>query len=429
MPLPIRVLHFADVHIGMENYGRMHPDYGMNTRIVDINTRLRGMIAYVEEHGVDLIVFAGDAFKNRQPNPTLQRLFAKRIQELAALAPVVMIVGNHDVPTVTQRASSLDIYSVLNVPNVLVMETWDIQAVTTARGTVQIAAAPYPLKDDILQGLVAREDNSESDNGENGRRMGDVTRETIEAMHIGLRDLATRAAQSDDPRLLIGHFSVSGAQFGSEREMSLGNDPVVMLSEIADPAWDYVAMGHIHNHQDLTAKLRNTGGKFPPVVYSGSLERISFNEEADRKGFCMINLSRGGTTYTFVPVEARAFRTLHADLRDSDDPMGALSRQIEAADLTDMIVRVMIQATHENERHLRDADIHKLLEGRGVSYVAGIHKEIERPTRSRIGEESRVDHMTHAELLGTWLKTRNTPADRAQQLIAAAEVLVHEVDG
>ncbi len=32
---PIRVLHFADIHIGMENYGRIDPGTGINTRVID----------------------------------------------------------------------------------------------------------------------------------------------------------------------------------------------------------------------------------------------------------------------------------------------------------------------------------------------------------------------------------------------------------
>ncbi len=55
-------------------------------------------------------------------NPTrlLQREFAHRIRELAELCPVVLLVGNHDLPTNVLRASSVEIYDTLAVPNVLV---------------------------------------------------------------------------------------------------------------------------------------------------------------------------------------------------------------------------------------------------------------------------------------------------------------------
>ena len=50
MPDPIRVLHFADVHIGMENYGRTDPRSGLSSRVVDFLRRMDEMIAYASEH-------------------------------------------------------------------------------------------------------------------------------------------------------------------------------------------------------------------------------------------------------------------------------------------------------------------------------------------------------------------------------------------
>ncbi|MCA9886036.1 MAG: metallophosphoesterase, partial [Anaerolineae bacterium] len=92
----MRVLHFADVHIGMENYGRTDAHTGLSSRVVDFLHRMDDMVDYAREHDVDLVIFAGDAFKTRTPSPTFQREFAWRIRDLAELAPVVMLVGNHD---------------------------------------------------------------------------------------------------------------------------------------------------------------------------------------------------------------------------------------------------------------------------------------------------------------------------------------------
>ena len=98
MTAPIRVLHFADTHIGVENYGRLDNTVGVSSRVVDFLRRMDEMIAYARDHEVDLTIFAGDAFKTRAPNPTFQREFAWRVRELAELAPLVMLVGNHNLP-------------------------------------------------------------------------------------------------------------------------------------------------------------------------------------------------------------------------------------------------------------------------------------------------------------------------------------------
>src|SRR5215470_898858 len=116
----IRMLHFADLHIGVENYGRTDPETGVSSRVVDFLRRLDEMIAFARDNVVDLTVFAGDAFKNHQPNPTFQREFAWRIGELSEIAPIILLIGNHDLPTIPQRASSVEIYETLSVPNVKV---------------------------------------------------------------------------------------------------------------------------------------------------------------------------------------------------------------------------------------------------------------------------------------------------------------------
>ena len=103
----IRVLHFADLHIGMENYGRLDASTGVNGRVLDFLRRLDEMIDYGLEREVDLVLFSGDAFKTRNPNPTYQRAFARRVKRLAdAGVPIVLLVGNHDLPTMVQRASA-----------------------------------------------------------------------------------------------------------------------------------------------------------------------------------------------------------------------------------------------------------------------------------------------------------------------------------
>ena len=80
---PIRVLHFADIHIGMENFGRIDPATGVNQRVLDFIIRLEEIVNYALEHEADLVIFAGDAFKTRDPNTTYQREFARQIMRLS----------------------------------------------------------------------------------------------------------------------------------------------------------------------------------------------------------------------------------------------------------------------------------------------------------------------------------------------------------
>src|ERR1051326_2293412 len=79
---PLRIAHLADTHIGMENYGRINPETGLNQRLHDFLRSLDQAIDAAIAAEVDLVVFAGDIYKTRDPTPTHQREFAKRIQRL-----------------------------------------------------------------------------------------------------------------------------------------------------------------------------------------------------------------------------------------------------------------------------------------------------------------------------------------------------------
>lgn len=408
----IRMLHFADIHIGMENYGRIDPETGLSSRVRDFLRRLDEMIVFAREHDVDLAVFAGDAFKNRQPNPTLQREFAHRIRELSEMCPVVLLVGNHDLPTNILRASSVEIYDTLGVPNVIVGQDYRLHHIETKSGPVQVATAPYPVRAQLL--------------GEDEARGLTIARSDAllqERLQVLLRTLAAEASQSDAPRVLTGHFTVSGATVGSERNVMLGRDISVLLSEIADPAWDYVAMGHIHKHQNMTASRED----LPPVVYSGSMESIDFGEQGQAKGFCWVELERGHTVWEFVEVHCRPFVTLYADVRGLSDPTRSVLELINEHELTEAIVRVQIRADTESENSINDKAIEDQLRAAKVSYVAAIQKEIERPSRTRLGDNP--EGLTPLELLARYLLARQTSEERIRLLLEHAETIIESNQG
>ena len=146
----MRLVHFADLHVGMENYGRMDPATGTSSRVRDFLERLDEVIDYALEHQADVAVFAGDAFKNRDPDPTQQREFAQRIKRLADAMPTLLLVGNHDMPGMAARASAVDIFQALAVPGVIVGHKAGAQVVETGPGPVFLAWMPYPMRNRLL---------------------------------------------------------------------------------------------------------------------------------------------------------------------------------------------------------------------------------------------------------------------------------------
>jgi exonuclease SbcD len=386
--------------VGTENYGRTDPATGISSRVMDFLRRLTEVCEYAEEHEADLAIFAGDAFKSSTPNPTYQREFARRIKRLAAACPVVLLVGNHDIPAMTQKASSVEIFHTLEVDNVIVGRTDKVHRIETRRGPLQVATVPYPVRQRLL-----------ADTPTGGLPLAHFDLLLRQQVDTLIGNLAQQI-DPDIPAVLSGHFTVQGARLGSERSVMLGRDVAVLPSTLSDPAWDYVALGHIHYHQDMNK------GHYPPVVYSGSIERIDFGEEGDPKGFCWVSVVRGGTTYEFVELPARPFLTIHADVRGEPDPTTAVIGTISHYDVTDAVVRVIITATPENEPLIRDRDIEAALNG--CAYVAAIQRDIDYPVRARLGVE-RPEGLTPLELLERYLRSKDAHPDRIALLTEYAE--------
>ena len=93
----MKLLHFADAHIDMANYGRHDPETGLPLRVLDFLKSLDTIVDAAISEKVDLVIFAGDAYKDRSPAPTFQREWGKRIMRLShAKIPTLLLVGNHD---------------------------------------------------------------------------------------------------------------------------------------------------------------------------------------------------------------------------------------------------------------------------------------------------------------------------------------------
>lgn len=407
---PIRVLHFADAHIGLENYGKIDSETGLSSRALDFLARLDDIIKYAREGDVDLVIFAGDAFRSRSPNPTYQRGFAGRIRQLSQLAPTMLLVGNHDLPLNAAKASTVEIFQTLDVPGIWVAEAYETRRIETKRGAVVVGAAPYPIRARLLADLDLR-----------GKTIAEQDDALERALHERLGALQMQAKELADaatPRLLTGHFSVAGAVWGSERGVMLGRDVVADLEALADPCWDYVALGHIHRHQNLTAELEDA----PPVVYSGSLERIDFGEEKEVKGFCWVELARGGSTWRFVELAARKLLTLTADCRAISNPTDEALAEMKRHDLKGAVVRLVIKLSPESEALLNDGVIANELKRAGVFHIAGISKAVDRRARSRLGLSPAG--MTPMQLLARYFEGREVEAERREELLRLAREIV-----
>ena len=407
----MRILHFYDLHIGVENYGQTDPETGLSTRLADFLSSLDEVVEYALTEDVDLVLLAGDAYKGRDPSQTHQREFAKRLSRLSeASIPSFLLVGNHDLPNAVSRATAVEIFQTLQVPYLQVGSNLQNYTIPTKSGPLQILAVPWPRR----SGILSREES---------RGL------TIEEVRQAVQDRMTQAiyarAESldpDVPAILTGHVTINGATVGTERSMMLGQDHVLLAGDIGRPQVDYVALGHIHKHQIL----RNEN---PFMAYSGSLQRVDFSEEGDDKGFCVVDLDPAApqgkrlTDFDFHRLDARRFVTVDVTVPVGDpDPTSAVVRGIARKDVVGAVVRVRVTLPSEVEAQLRDSDIRDALSE--AHYIAAINRESpQEALRTRLDAESAKD-LQPMEALRLYLESRGVEPERQEKMLRHAEELV-----
>jgi exonuclease SbcD len=155
-----KILHFADAHIDMANYGRHDPESGLPVRVMDFLKSLDVIIQTAIEESVDLVIFAGDAYKDRNPAPTFQREWGKRIMRLSeAGIPTLLVVGNHDLSPALGRAHALDAFDTLSVPHIWVLDKPRFISADELGIPLQVMALPWISRSGMMAHLDIRSGN------------------------------------------------------------------------------------------------------------------------------------------------------------------------------------------------------------------------------------------------------------------------------
>ncbi len=408
----MRIIHFADLHIGVENYGRIDPATGLSTRLQDFLRAYDEMVDFAIRERVDLALFCGDAYKSRDPSQTHQREFARRIAKLSAAGiPVFLLTGNHDLPNAIGRATALEIFQTIPLDRVHVASRIGRHIIETPAGPLQVLAVPWLTQGRLL--TVNEYKNTPADK----------VHELLEERITGSIRHEIEGLERYLPTVLAGHLSLPQATASSEKGMAIGRDPVIQKSELDVPGFDYVALGHIHKMQKFEGLV--------PVVYSGSLQRVDFGEEKDEKGFYLIEIDptkppeRRLTSYQFVPVSARSFVTVEVNVRSSDPTSEAL-RAIEKASINDAIVRLQVKLSRETSAYFDEAAVRRALAG--AYYLAGISKEIQDEARStRLGGVN-IEGITPLQVLEVYLESKKTSKERSKELMEEAKKLIEMVE-
>jgi exonuclease SbcD len=405
----LRILHFADAHIDMANYGRHDPQTGLPLRVLDFLKSLDTIVDAAISERVDLVLFSGDAYKDRTPAPTFQREWGRRIIRLSkAGIPTLLLVGNHDLSPALGRATAIEEFATLEVPHVRVLDRPAFLKPEDLEGLpLQILALPWVSRSGLIAHLGVR-------GGDPGEVYAEVEKRIAELVETWLEQ-----ADPALPTVLTAHASVQGAKYGTERTVMLGADLVLPGALVRDPRLDYVALGHIHKPQDLNE------GAHPPVIYPGSIERVDFGEARDDKFFIIAEVEKGHTRVDWRQLsEVRPFVDRYLCLDSHENIEVRLRAALPSQELlAGAIVRLVVEYPREWEPMIDDASLRE--------YVAGCFEFhlIKRPQiegRIRLPENQAVGSLDPLELLDLYWRASHTDSKEIEALSQLATEVIEE---
>jgi DNA repair protein SbcD/Mre11 len=282
----MKFLHTSDWHVGRSIRGRSRDDEHRQV--------LAEVAAIAGDETVDLILVSGDIFDTASPGPAAEEVVYRALLDLAEVAPVVMISGNHDHPGRLRAVAPL-----LSLGRVTVGATiarpGDGGVLDLPDLGVRLAMVPFITK----RGIIKVE---EILNMDQSQRIGEYA-ERVSAVLAAL----TADMTPSTINLVMAHLMVAGGETG-------GGERTAHLFDYAVPALSfpghlsYVALGHLHRPQRVPAPT--------PMWYSGSPLQLDFGEVEDRKAVLVVEAEPGLPVLvkSHALVGGRRLRTLRGSL-------------------------------------------------------------------------------------------------------------------
>lgn len=256
----MKLLHTSDWHLGAR--------LGRHDRLQDQHKALVSLIAQAELRRPDLILHTGDLFDAARPPYHALQLAVRALTRLSAIAPTVVLAGNHDSPALFKALHEL---ASLGEPRRLWM-LFEHQVLSVPQlADVAVACVPFVRPSaiaDLARGDATKFEGTYAD----GIRLLNETLIAEATSRVGKRGIVLYAA----------HLHVHGAAPGkSERRITVGDDYATHVDSLRGAM--YAAFGHIHDPQLLP------GGQ---VIgrYAGSLVALDYGEAKQRKKAMFVEL-------------------------------------------------------------------------------------------------------------------------------------------
>jgi len=316
----MRICHLSDSHLGAgEGHARRGPD-GLTLRQRDIIDGFIQAVDNIIQLKPDVCVHSGDLFHMVRPTNRIMAIAAEQLHRLASQAsiPTVVIAGNHDAPKQAHHGAALQVFDYIDnlyISALSKLETFDI-------GRARFFALPHCLTAQVLSEQLP------------------LCRPSGEVQY----------------NILVIHGVAAGMPEFSMADLGEQEIPLSVLDR-----FDYVALGHYHNHTGVT----------PKAYYAGSTERLSQAERDHAKGFVVVDLNP-------LKVEFRKVRTrdmvslpvIDASGKRGDQLAAIIKDNVNRVDSSDKIVRLKVEGV--SEETLKTIPVSVITELRQKSYSLDI---------------------------------------------------------
>ncbi|MCZ8039918.1 MAG: exonuclease subunit SbcD [Microcystis sp. LE17-20A] len=404
----IKILHLSDIHMGSGfSHGRLNPKTGLNTRLEDFMGSLSLCIDRAIASPVDLVLFGGDAFPDATPPPFVHEAFASQFRRLAdANIPTVLLVGNHDQHSQGNGGVSLSIYRTLAVPGFIVGDRLTTHRITTRNGDIQVITLPWLTRATLLT-------RPETE----GLSLSGVNELLINRLEPVLEG-EIRQLDTSVPTILLAHLMADRASLGAERFLAVGKGFTVPLSLLNRPQFEYVALGHVHKHQNLNPS------NDPPIVYPGSIDRVDFSEEKEDKGYVLIEVAKGEVKWEFCPLPVRPFRSIEVDVSEAENPQKELLKALKKYDIQEAVIRLVYKIRSEQLELINTNQLDEALKtAHSYSIRAELISQLTRPRLPELGVGNQLDPM---EALKAYIDNKKDLRDIVDDMLEAAQLLLNQ---
>jgi DNA repair exonuclease SbcCD nuclease subunit len=332
----MRVLFVSDTHLGLDWPSR--PRVVRRRRGDDFFQNYERALEPARTGEADVVVHGGDLlYRSRVPAWLAETALAPLKRLASAGVPVLLVPGNHERARMPYPLLAMhDRLHIFDQPRSVLLE---------ARG-VRAAFIGFPYTHGIR------------------RRFQEVFA------------AASRSSDAADVRVLCLHQCVEGATCGpGNYTFRFGPDVIRAADLPGDVA--VTLCGHVHRHQVLRPEGRS------PVIYAGSIERTSFAEAPEVKGFVALHLTRSGLgSFEFRPLPARPMVTRTLSFGGADAPE-VHARLLAAIESTPDDAIVQLRVTGELPAALTAAGLRAIAGARTVTLAM---RGLDRPS----GGESAV---------------------------------------